>query len=132
MQGMEPVAIVTVLILVQFFWFAILVGKARVKNNILPPAITGNETFERYFRIHQNTMEQLIVVLPALWLFAWYIEPYTAAAAGLVFIAGRWLYCADYAKDPAKRGRGFAIGNLAQSVLLLGALIGPILSWINS
>jgi glutathione S-transferase len=132
MQGMEPVAIVTVLILVQFFWFAILVGKARVKSNILPPAVTGDETFERYFRIHQNTMEQLVVVLPALWLFAWYIEPYAAAAAGLLFIAGRWLYCSDYAKDPAKRGRGFAVGNLGQTILLLGALIGPILSWINA
>jgi glutathione S-transferase len=130
-QGMEPVAIVTVLMLVQFFVFAILVSRARVKNNILAPAISGNETFERYFRIHQNTMEQLVVVLPALWLFGWYVEPLSAAAMGLVFIAGRWMYCSAYVKDPAKRAIGFVIGNLAQTVLLLGALIGPVLSWMN-
>ena len=131
MQGMEPVAIVTVLILVQFFVFAILVSRARVKNNILAPAISGNAIFERYFRIHQNTMEQLVVVLPALWLFGWYVEPLSAAAMGLVFIAGRWMYCSAYAKDPAKRAIGFVIGNLAQTVLLLGVLIGPVLSWMN-
>ena len=131
MQGMEPVAIVTVLMLVQFFVFAILVSRARVKNNILAPAISGNAIFERYFRIHQNTMEQLVVVLPALWLFGWYVEPLSAAAMGLVFIAGRWMYCSAYAKDPAKRATGFIIGNLAQTVLLLGALIGPVLSWMN-
>lgn len=131
MQGMEPVAVVTVLMLVQFFSFAILVGRARVQHDIKPPAVTGNEMFERYFRIHQNTMEQLVVVLPALWLFAWYVEPWSAAAMGLLFIAGRWIYCSSYAKDPAKRGMGFGIGNLAQTVLLLGALIGPVLSWIK-
>lgn len=132
MQGMEPVAIVTALMLVQFFTFAILVGKARVKGDVQAPAVTGDESFERYFRVHQNTMEQLVVVLPALWLFAWYVEPLSASVAGLVFIAGRWLYCVDYAKDPIKRGRGFIIGSLAQTVLLLGALIGPVLSWINA
>lgn len=132
MQGMEPVAIVTMLMLIQFFTFAILVGRARVKGGIDAPSITGDQMFERYFRIHQNTMEQLVVVLPALWLFAWYVEPLSASAAGLVFIVGRWLYCIDYAKDPVKRARGFIIGNLAQTVLLLGALIGPIVSWINA
>ena len=116
--------------LVQFFIFAILVGRARVKNNILAPAISGNETFERYFRIHQNTMEQLVIVLPALWLFAWYVEPLSAAALGLVFIIGRAIYCTAYAQDHAKRGLGFIIGSLAHTVLLLGALIGPILSWV--
>ena len=131
MQGMEPVAIVTVLMLTQFFVFAILVGRARVKNNIIAPAVTGNEIFERYFRIHQNTMEQLVVILPALWLFAWYVEPLSAAATGLVFIAGRWIYCSGYAKDPAKRATGFVIGILAQTVLILGALIGIVLSWMN-
>jgi glutathione S-transferase len=111
--------------------FAILVGRARVKNNIIAPAVTGNEIFERYFRIHQNTMEQLVVVLPALWLFAWYVEPLSAAATGLVFIAGRWMYGSGYAKDPAKRATGFVIGILAQTVLILGALIGIVLSWMN-
>lgn len=127
MQGMEPVAIVTVLLLIQYFVFAILVGKARVQHKVMAPAVTGNEVFERYFRVQQNTIEQLLVMLPVLWLFGWYVQPLVAAGLGLVFIAGRWIYCHDYVRDPAKRGRGFAVGNLAQTVLLLGALIGPVL-----
>ncbi len=131
MQGMEPVAIVTVLLLIQYFVFAILVGRARVQRKVMAPAVTGDEVFERYFRVQQNTHEQLIVVLPVLWLFGWYVQPLVAAAMGLIFIAGRWLYCRDYVRDPAKRGRGFAVGNLAQTVLLLGALIGPVLAWLK-
>jgi glutathione S-transferase len=131
MQGMESVAIVTVLLLIQYFVFAILVGKARVQRKIMAPAVTGDEIFERYYRVQQNTIEQLIVVLPVMWLFAWYVQPLVAAAMGLIFLAGRWLYCHDYVRDPAKRGRGFAVGNLAQTVLLLGALIGPVLAWLK-
>ena len=131
MAGMEPVAIVTVLILLQFFWFAILVGKARVKNKIEAPAVTGNEEFERAFRVHQNTEEQLIVVLPTLWLFGWYIDPLIASFCGLVFMLGRWLYCSGYLEDPSTRGKGFIVGQLAQTVLLLGALVGPILAYFS-
>ena len=130
-QGMEPVAIVTVLLLVQFFVFAILVGKARVQRKVMAPAVTGDEIFERYFRVHQNTLEQLIVVLPVMWLFGWYVQPLVAAGLGIVFLIGRWMYCVDYVRDPAKRGRGFAVGNLAQTVLMLGALIGAVLVWIK-
>ena len=76
-------------------------------------------------------MEQLVVALPALWLFGWYVEPEWAALVGLVFVVGRQLYCSGYVADPAKRARGFIIGNLAQTVLLLGGLIGAIMSWLN-
>ena len=132
MQGMEPVAIVTVLILVQYFWFSIVVGKARIAHDVPAPAIVGAAVFERAFRIHMNTLEQLIVILPVMWLFAWYVEPLSAAGLGLVFIIGRAVYSSAYAQDPAKRGLGFIIGSLAQLVLLLGALIGPILSWLSA
>jgi len=132
MQGMEPVAIVTVLILAQYFWFSILVGKTRIAHDVPAPAVIGNAIFERYFRIHQNTLEQLVVIVPVMWLFAWYIEPLSAAGLGLVFIIGRAIYCSAYAQDPAKRGLGFIIGSLAQTALLLGALIGPILSWFSA
>jgi glutathione S-transferase len=131
MQGMEPVAIVTALLLFQYFVFVILVGKARVQRKVMAPAVSGDEIFERYFRVQQNTIEQLIVVLPVMWVFGWYVQPLVAAVLGLVFLAGRWLYCRGYVQDPAKRGKGFIVGNLAQTVLLLGALIGPLLAWLK-
>jgi hypothetical protein len=66
-----------------------------------------------------------------LWLFGWYIDPLIGSACGLFFIVGRWLYCSGYVADPANRAKGFIVGQLAQTVLILGALIGPILSWIG-
>ena len=53
---MAYVDIVTALALVQFIVFGFRVGAARTKFGVKAPAITGNETFERYFRVQQNTL----------------------------------------------------------------------------
>lgn len=107
---MESVALVTALALVQFFYFGYAVSMARMRHGIEAPATTGHPDFDRNFRIHQNTLEQLIVFLPALWIFGWYVHGLIAALLGLVFIAGRHLYRARYLEDPEKRALGVMIG----------------------
>ena len=72
---MELVAIVTVLALIEYLAFGILVGRARLAHGVKAPAISGHPIFERYFRVHQNTAEQLWLFLPGLWLFARYATP---------------------------------------------------------
>ena len=67
---MEYTAIVTVLILLQLFWFAFLVGRQRAKHGIKAPATVGHPEFERAFRAHQNTVEQLVIFLPGMWVYA--------------------------------------------------------------
>ena len=67
---MDVVIIVTILAILQFYWFGIEVGNMRAKHQCKAPAITGAPEFERMFRVQQNTMEQLLMFLPALWLFA--------------------------------------------------------------
>lgn len=131
MQGMESIAVVSVLMLIQYFIFSIFVGKARVQHKVDAPSTTGAPEFERLFRVHQNTLEQLIIVLPVLWLFGWYINPLIGSTCGLIFILGRGIYCSGYVKNPANRAKGFIVGVLAQAVLILGALAGPILSWLK-
>jgi uncharacterized MAPEG superfamily protein len=126
----EPVAIVTVLALLQYFFFGYQVGAARIRYDVAAPATTGHPLFERNFRIHQNTLEQLIAFLPGLWLFGWYVHALVAAALGLLFIAGRFVYRASYLADPASRTLGVATGGLAIIVLLLGGLVGAIVAWI--
>ena len=111
---MPYVAIVTVVALLQFFWFGWQVGVARGKYNIAAPAVSGNEMFERVFRVHMNTLEQLVVFLPALWIFAGYISPLWAAVLGAIFIVGRALYARSYVKDP--KGRSPGAGQVARSV----------------
>ena len=71
---MEYVALVSGLALLQYVAFGMLVGRARGRYGVKAPAITGHEVFERYFRVQQNTLELLVVMLPAIWLFARYVE----------------------------------------------------------
>lgn len=121
---MEYVALVSILILMQLFYFMGRVGAARVKYEIDAPAVTGNEIFERTYRVHQNTLEQLMIFLPGMWLCGMYTNHMVAAVAGIVFIIGRFVYSAKYVADPASRGIGMGIGFLASVVVVLGALWG--------
>jgi len=121
---MEPVAVVIVLALVQYVAFGMLVGWARGKYGIKAPAVTGHEIFDRYFRVHQNTLELLVAFVPAIWLFGMYVDPTWAALLGLVYLVARVLYLRGYVADPAKREVGFALSVLPVFVLLAGALWG--------
>ena len=125
---MEYVALVTLLLVLQYFIFTLLCGAARAKSGIQAPAVTGDENLERAYRVQMNTLEQLMMVLPALWLSAMYFDSLVAALLGLVFFVGRVLYRAGYMKDPAKRGPGFGIGFLATLGLVGTALWGVIAS----
>ena len=121
---MEPVAIVIVIALLEYVVFGALVGRARGRYGVKAPATSGHEVFERYFRVHYNTLELLVAFVPAMWLFGTYVSPTWAALLGLVFVAGRALYLLSYVKDPAKREIGFGLSVLPIGVLLIGALWG--------
>ena len=121
---MELVAIVTVLAVIQAFWLAFQVGQARVQTEVSAPSCEGPDAFLRANRVHQNTIEQLVCVLPAMWVFAYYVHHVAAAGLGLIFIIGRFVYRAAYLKDPKSRGPGFLIGAAAFGVLAIGGLIG--------
>lgn len=123
---MELVAIVIILALVEFMGFSIAVGRARIKYGIAAPATTGNEQFERLFRIQMNTLEQLVIFIPALLISAHYFNAVYAAAAGAVFLIARLMYFFGYAADPSRRSRGFGIGFLAIVFLLITGLIGAV------
>ena len=101
-------------------------GKARAQSGIQAPAVTGDETFERAYRVQMNTVEQLVIALPAMWVSAMYFMPMAAAALGLVFFVGRMMYRVSYMKDPAGRGPGMIIGFLANIALILTGLWGII------
>jgi uncharacterized membrane protein YecN with MAPEG domain len=127
---MEPVALVLALALIEYFAFGILVGRARGQYGVEAPATTGHPIFERYHRVHQNTLEQLVIFVPALWMFGVYASAPIAALLGLVFIAGRFVYLRGYVQDPKKRSTGTMITLLAQAVLLVGGAVGALLAWL--
>jgi glutathione S-transferase len=120
---MAYVLLVIVLALLQYIFFSIAVGRARAKYGVHAPASTGNEHFERYFRVHMNTLEQLIVFIPAVWLFAQFVSPNWAAGLGGVYLVGRVVYFLSYVKDPKSRGLGFALTSVPSLVMLVGVLV---------
>jgi uncharacterized MAPEG superfamily protein len=124
----EAIAIVTALALLQAFVFAFLVGKARVKHGVSAPAMSGDPNFERAFRVHQNTVEQVILVIPSMWIFGTYVHALAAAGIGLLFVVSRFIYRNGYLKDPKSRSLGFTIGAVCTITLLLGSIVGPVLA----
>jgi glutathione S-transferase len=120
---MPYVAIVTVLALVEFFWFGMMVARARATFGVHAPATTGNEMFERYFRVHMNTLEQLVVFLPVMWVFAAFVSPIWAAVGGVVFIVGRAVYALAYIGNPRRRTLGFVLTGLPILLMMIGILI---------
>ena len=102
---MPYVDIVTALALLQFVWFGMQVAQARGKYGVQAPAVTGNEIFERHFRVQQNTLELLIAFDPGLYLFSHYFNPLWAAGLGVVYLIGRQLYSMSYVKDPKSAQR---------------------------
>lgn len=123
-SAMALVHLVIGLALLEFLGFIMAVGRARVKYAVPAPATTGNEVFERYFRVQMNTLEQLALFLPGIWLFAFYVSAPIAAALGALFILGRLMYFFAYVKDPKQRSVGFGLSALPVIALLAGGIIG--------
>ncbi len=121
---MEMLAIVTGLALIEYMVFGFRVGMARGKYEIAAPAISGNEIFERHYRVQMNTVEQLAIFLPALWIFGSFVSAPIGAALGVVFIIGRAIYAVSYVADPKTRTAGFLIGYLSNIALVLGSIGG--------
>jgi uncharacterized MAPEG superfamily protein len=117
---------VIALALVEYFWFGLQVGRARGTYNVPAPATSGHPIWERMNRAHQNTLEQLIIFIPSVLAFATYVNGLAACALGLVFVVGRFLYFRGYTAEASKRSLGFAVGGLANVVLLVGSLIGAL------
>ena len=124
MIAMPFTALVTVAALVLTFVLSLRVGNMRRKHGVKAPASTGHPEFEAANRIHQNTIEQLVLFLPVLWLALYVLGDAITGVIGAVWIVGRIVYANAYARDPATRGPGMGITMLPTVVLLLAALWG--------
>ena len=125
---MELVYFMIMLALLEYVAMAALVGRAREKFGILAPTMTGHPDFERVIRVHLNTLENLIIFVPAVWVFASYVSALWAAILGFVFVVARAVYAIGYLRAADKRSIGAAITGLVDLVLVVGGLIGLALS----
>lgn len=123
-MGMSWLSLITLAALIEYFVFVLQTGQARTRYNVEAPATTGDPIFERYYRVQQNTLEQLVIFIPALWLFAEYVGPRGAFVLGLVFLVGRALYARGYVREPSQRHMGVTATFAANGILVVGSLIG--------
>ena len=121
---MELVYVTIVLALLEYMVMGGLVGFARAKYKIAAPAMTGHPEFERTNRVHVNTLENLIIFIPSVWIFGAFVSAQWAAILGFVFVAARVVYAVGYLKAAEKRSIGAGITGIVDIVLVVGALIG--------
>jgi glutathione S-transferase len=121
---MELVYGTILLALAEYIVMAGLVGRARGKYGIRAPAMTGHPDFERANRVHINTLENLIIFVPAVWIFATYVSPLYAAILGAAFVVARAVYAIGYLQAAEKRGIGAGVTGIVNVLLVAGGLIG--------
>lgn len=125
-REMTYVTVIVLLALVEYLYFSVAVGRARARHGVEAPSVSGDEHFERFHRAHQNTLEQLVVFVPAIYAAAFYANALMAVALGVVWLVARAHYFRSYIADPARRGVGM-IATVAASVLLIAtALVGAV------
>ena len=124
-------AAVTLLAVLIALWTAILVARTRRKVGIAPPATTGSQELECALRCQANTVEQIVIFLPALWLATLYFQGWIPGVLGAAWCIGRILYALGYkAQKPGAREPGFFVSILSTLALILLAAIGIVMAWM--
>ena len=118
---------VTLASLLMYIGVFVKAGQTRRVCKIAAPATDGPIEFLVAQRVQTNTVEQLILFLPLLWLCAFVMNDQTAAVLGLIWVIGRIIYALGYYKAPSKRHLGFSISTLAALGLLIGTITGLVL-----
>jgi glutathione S-transferase len=119
-------AIVTLLIGFFYFYTGFRVGNLRGKHGIKAPATSGHPEFDRAYRVQLNTLEQMGIILPFLWVAAFYPIKWAflAPLVGGIWLIGRMVYMRGYMADPDKRLIGAMMGGLSGMVMFLIAAAG--------
>ena len=123
---MHYIHLIAALAVLQFFFFGIMVGRARARFGVKAPATTGNEHFERAFRVQMNTLEQLAGFLPALYIASQFWPPIYVSAVGIVYLVGRFVYWRSYIADPSSRSLGFLLTVSPTFLLLTAGVVGAV------
>jgi glutathione S-transferase len=122
--GMIWIGWITLAALVFYLATGIYVSRMRGRHGVPPPGMAGPPEFQSAFRVHSNTLEQLVPFLAALWMCAIFWVPLPAAILGIVWLFGRVIYAFGYYSAPGRRLPGFAISMIALILLMIGTAYG--------
>lgn len=124
-------ALATLAMVATLFWTAVLVGRARGRYGVKAPAVSGHEQFERAYRCQMNTLEQMVAMLPVLWLMAVSVGDLWAGLLGLVWVVGRVIYVTSYVANPEKRGPGFILTVLPFAIAWIASLFAIVATFLR-
>lgn len=120
-------ALSTMVILCVYFAQGVFVGIARKKYDVQAPKTSGNEDFERVFRVHYNTLENLPTFLIPMWVFALLISANVAGWMGMLWAVGKVGYMYGYYKSANKRhSYGSMLSYIAFFTVIIGSFWGII------
>lgn len=114
------------LALLVFFGIALNVGRARATWNVPAPASSGHPEFDKRYRVQMNTLEQLVLLIPATFMAVATLGDLVTGVLALTWSLGRILYARSYYADPAKRGPGFGLTLLPSLILIFAAITGAV------
>ena len=115
--------IATVVITFFMFYLTAAAGALRGKHGIEPPKMVGNADYEIAYRIQANSVEQLVMFMPIMWLGAYALGDSWGGAAALVWLIGRFAYARAMKSDPSKRGTGMVITSVPVIVLSIAIVV---------
>lgn len=122
-------ALATLLAILVFAVFLANVSRARGKYGVAAPATSGHPDFDRRFRVQMNTLEQLVVFLPVLWLCAIWVGDNWAGLGGLVWSVGRLVYARGYHRKASQREVGFYITAIPVLAMVIAVVVKIAILW---
>lgn len=121
---MAITGLITSVALLLYFWAVFNVQRARRIYKVIPPSTTAGPAFNRIFRTQQTLSEHLIIFIPSLWMFSFFLDVFWGAVLGGLWVIGRLVYAIGYYQSADKRLPGNLIALPAELALVVGALIG--------
>ena len=125
-------ASVTLLMGLFYFYTAMRVGILRGRHGIKAPATSGHPEFDRAYRVQLNTLEQMGLILPFLWVAALYPIDlrWLAPLLGIVWVVIRVIYLRSYMADPERRVIPAGLTGLTTVAMFVVAVLGVVRGWM--
>ena len=120
-------ALATILALLVYAGLGAVVTRARGRYGVAAPATSGHPEFDRRYRVHVNTLEQIVILLPVLWLTAAWIGDAWAGLGGLVWCVGRIVYARGYYREAGRREIGFYITAVPVVLMTLAVTVAVVI-----
>jgi hypothetical protein len=119
--------LITLVALLQTFALDVYISFHKFKHGVQDPEIVNNEEFKKVYKIYNNTVSDLILFLPLIWLFATLEGDLLAGILGLIWLFGRFHYDFAFFKDPTTRTISMATTSIVVMIMFVWIFINVLM-----